>query len=190
MGKILKRLIDEDPCTTLSEDTGVVIDFSSPEGTEKAIAMGRPLVCGTTGLSDSHFAKLKKLAKTVPVLYAPNFSIGMSLCYEMLEQIAEKAKQFAKIELSETHNEKKKDAPSGSAIKLAEVVGIDKSEVACERVPEVAFKHQVKFLLHSETIILQHEALSRDVFAEGALIAAKFIFDKPAKFYTLRDVFG
>ncbi|MDN3505945.1 MAG: dihydrodipicolinate reductase C-terminal domain-containing protein [Simkaniaceae bacterium] len=185
MGQIVTKLADEDSEVEVADEGDVVIDFSSPEGTKKAIALGKPLVCGTTGLDEDVMKELETLSKIVPVLYAPNFSLGMALSYEMLGFL--KKNLDAEVFIEETHHTKKADTPSGSAKKMAEI--LETENVVSHRVDEVVGTHKVEFLFGKEKITLQHEALSREIFAQGAIAAAKFIFGKPPKFYSISDIF-
>ena len=187
MGQMITELVEDDEMVEIGGDGDVVIDFSSPEGTKEAIRLGKPLVCGTTGLTNDIFKELEELSKKVPVLYSPNFSLGMAFCFEMLENMAEKLKKFSKIEIQEIHHTQKVDQPSGTAKKMGEILGV--GEITSERKDDIVGIHQVNFLFNNEKLTLRHEALSRKVFAQGALVAAKFIFNKPAKFYELREVF-
>lgn len=190
MGKALFPLIEGDPRVDYVEDGGdVVIDFSAPEGTRKAIAMGKPLVCGTTGLSKEIFKEMDQLAKQVPVLYSPNFSLGMALFFEILEKMGKKLNQFSTLQIEETHHTEKRDKPSGTALRLCELLAGDPAEIVSNRVGDVAGTHQVDFLFDRERLSIRHEAHSREAFAEGALQAAKFLFNKPAKLYSLSEIF-
>jgi len=187
MGKMVRELAEKDPEVEVVEGGDVVIDFSSPEGTKKAIAMQKPLVCGTTGLSEEIMEQLHALSEKVPVLYSPNFSLGMALCFEMLTFLKKRLKKQAKITIEETHHTQKIDAPSGTAKRMAKILEVE--EVLSHREGNVTGIHQVDFLLANEKITLSHEALSRASFAEGALMAAKFIWNQPPKFYSILDVF-
>jgi len=187
MGQMISELASKDPELEIVDDGDVVIDFSSPEGTKKAIAMGKPLVCGTTGLSEEIFRDLQKLAKEVPVLYSPNFSLGIALCFEMLDQMAEKLKKFSKISIKEIHHTQKVDSPSGTAKRLGEL--LETENITAERIGDVIGVHQVNFLFDEEELILKHEVFSRKAFAHGAIVAAKYLFNRPAKYYKLSDVF-
>ncbi len=190
MGQALHELIDGDPEVEYLESGGdVLIDFSSPEGTRAAIAQNKPLVCGTTGLSKEVILELEELSKRVPVLYSPNFSIGMNLLFEFLEMMGEKLKKFSTIEIEETHHTEKKDSPSGTALKLAELIRVDPTEISAKRVGDVFGIHQLQFLFDDETLSISHEAHSRKAFAQGALVAAKFILKKPARIYSFREIF-
>jgi len=190
MGQVLEALIEDDPDLKLvEEDCDVVIDFSSPKGTKKALSMKKPLVCGTTGLNDEIFANMQELAKKIPILYSPNFSLGIALCSMMLEKVGPYLKKFASIGIEEVHHMEKKDSLSGTALKLAQILGIDSAAIKAKRIPNVVGIHQINFTLDNEMVSLRHEAFSREAFAKGAIEAAKFIFNKPAKFYEIRDLF-
>lgn len=187
MGQMVQACVLNDPEVEICSDGDVVIDFSSAEGTKKAIALEKPLVCGTTGLDEEIFASLEALSKKVPVLYSPNFSLGIALCFEMLESCAGKIKEFAQVDVDEVHNSQKKDTPSGTALRLAELTGAE--NISHQRIDRQVFKHQVKIRLNSEVVTLSHEAFSRDVYALGALAAAKFILHQSPKLYSLKDIF-
>jgi len=190
MGTTLSQLIEKDEgLQETVADADVVIDFSSPEGTEKAIEMGKPLVCGTTALPQKTLSRLEELSKSVPVLYSPNFSLGIALLFQTLEEMGEKLKKYSTPTIHETHHIHKKDTPSGTALKMAEILGIPPIEIESSREGEAVGIHQVDFLFPDEKLSLTHKAESREAFARGALTAAKFLFGKPAKFYSLRDLF-
>lgn len=172
------------------QDVDVVIDFSTREGTCQATRLKKPLVCGTTDLSEKEFELLNNLSKKVPVLYSPNFSLGMALCFSLLEQMGSKVKNFSRIAISEKHNKGKKDAPSGSALHMAKLLNIPKNQIVCERLDQTIFYHQIEFFLNKEKVVIQHEAFSRENFAMGALSAAKFLFNKPAGMYGLKDLWS
>lgn len=197
MGKMLTELILEDPELELADEGGdVVIDFSSPEGTKQAIAYKKPLVCGTTGLSKAIGEELESLSKEQPVLYSPNFSLGMALCFELLKQMQISLKKYTpfghkipSIQIQETHHTQKKDAPSGSSLWMAELLAVSPMQIESIRKGEVVGSHQVNFLFDHEQLSVRHEAFSRKAFAQGALLAAKFLLNKPPKLYTIYDLF-
>lgn len=186
MGRALTHLIEEDIGSELGETADVVIDFSSKEGTKKAIEMGLPLVCGTTGLGDEEFAALETLSKTVPVLYAPNFSLGMAICFDMMKRYGPLLTKFSECFIEETHHTEKKDSPSGTALKLGELLGC--KEIESRRKKDVVGIHALNFSFGDETLLIRHEAFSRDCFARGALFAAKKIFTLPPKLYSLTEI--
>lgn len=198
MGRALTELILEDPQLELAtdEEGDVVIDFSSPEGTKKAIGLKKPLVCGTTGLSKKIWEDLESLSKEKAVLYSPNFSLGMALCFAVVQQIKMQMQKniylnqgIEEIQLQEVHHIQKKDTPSGTSLRLAELLEIAPTTIESTRKEDVVGIHQVNFLFSDERVSLRHEALSRRVFAQGALLAAKFLLNKPPKLYTIQDLF-
>ncbi|GJL97479.1 MAG: 4-hydroxy-tetrahydrodipicolinate reductase [Hyphobacterium sp.] len=200
-------------------DADVVIDASAP-GASGAIArrlkdLGGPaLLCGVTGLKTADIDALTDAGKTMPVLTARNFSIGIALV-EMLVSTAAVGLPLERwdAEISETHHRFKADAPSGTALLLGESVARAREQVldmvaepgrsgsSAQRRPgaigfssirggAVIGEHDVRFLSNHEEISIGHRALDRRVFALGALTAAEWLIGKPAGMYTMRDVIG
>ena len=185
---------------TAGIDTRVVIvDFSAPDALRELASLaadhGAALVSGTTGLSDADRAILADAAKRIPVVWAPNMSVGVHVLTKLVALAARSLGSAAEVEIVEAHHRHKADAPSGTARKLAEAVrdaraegvitsgrtGIvpgdrPKNEIAIQsiRMGEIVGDHEVHFALDHEVITLSHRALSRDVFASGALAAARF----------------
>jgi 4-hydroxy-tetrahydrodipicolinate reductase len=192
----------------------VVVDFSVPAATlalaPNAAGAGSAIVSGTTGLGDDAVAALAAAAKRVPVLAEPNMSIGVHLLTQLVAQAVGALADWD-IEIVETHHRAKIDAPSGTALRLAEVAGQARStatrlvhgrhgkpgarpsdEIGMHAVRggDVIGDHVVHLMGGGERLELVHRATSRDVFAHGALRAARWIAGKPAGTYTLRDVLG
>jgi 4-hydroxy-tetrahydrodipicolinate reductase len=169
----------------------VAIDFTSPTATKEilkeAVGHRKPLVIGTTGHSVENFQDMEKAALTIPLLFSPNFSLGISVCLQAAKMIAEKLQEAATIEIIEAHHAEKKDRPSGTALALEKAVG-KKSPIHSIRAGDIVGDHTVVFALNGERIELKHQAHSRDAFAHGALKAAKFLLDKPAGLYSLKDM--
>lgn len=184
---ISSELIYKDFC---DEDVDVVIDFSTPEGLYKAVCIKKPLICGTTNFSEKEYKFLQDLSKQVPVLYSPNFSLGMALFFSLMKQCKNHRENFIHIALCEKHSKTKQDMPSGSALEIAKILNISKEEIQSERVEETIFQHQIEFFFLKEKVCIQHEAISRDCFALGALSAAKFLFKKPPGMYQLADLWS
>lgn len=171
------------PTTELqtAPDFDVAIDFSLPEALPAVLALcvsrGRPLVCGTTGIDDAGRRALDDAARTVPVLWASNFSLGVVVLEDLVAR-ASRALAAWNIRVSETHHVHKKDAPSGTALTLAHA-----AERGSGRLPaieslregEVIGDHAIVFSGPGETLQLAHHAASRDIFALGALEAARRI---------------
>ena len=190
MGRALFELIEEDPLLEyVQEDGDVWIDFSSNEGTKKAISKEAPLVCGTTNLSLDTRMALENLSLRVPVIYSPNFSLGMALLFQACSLLSKKLKNHAEIFIHESHHLEKKDTPSGTALHLAALLDLDPNKIISKRKENVCGLHDLNFNFGADYLVMRHEALSRKAFAHGALTAAKFLVNKPAKLYTLSDIF-
>ena len=173
----------------------VLIDFTLPEATEEHLDYvakhRKALVLGTTGLSDAQKTKVEEISKIVPVVFSPNMSIGVNVLFSMLPEIAKKLGPDYSVEIVEAHHKAKKDAPSGTAKKMAELI----SQATQKNVPmhsirlgDIFGDHTVIFCGNSERIEIKHQAHSRDLFAVGALKAAKWISQKPAGLYSMQDV--
>ena len=216
MGKAIAAAIAEDPGFELANDQGeVLIDFSAPDALraslDRAISAGVPLLVGTTGLIEEHEALIAEAAKTIPILRAPNTSLGVALLADLTERAARVlGPEQWDIEIVEAHHSRKADAPSGTALHLGQVAKQGRGDATEERGRDgtglrrqagaigysairggtVAGDHDVMFLGPEERLILSHRAESRAIFARGALAAAKFLRGKPAGLYTMRDVIG
>lgn len=173
----------------------VFVDFTLPEAVETNLdyvaRYKKALVLGTTGLSDTQLSKVEEISKVVPVVFSPNMSIGVNVLFDILPEIAKRLGPDYGIEIVEAHHKAKKDSPSGTAKKLGQVL----QEAAKREIPihairlgDIAGDHTVIFCGNSERIEIKHQAHSRDVFALGALKAAKWIMNKPAGLYSMRDV--
>lgn len=194
----------------------IVIDFTAPAGTRKhlwqAVKHKTPLVIGTTGLSASDEAEIKEAALEVPILYAPNMSVGVNVLLAAIENLASKlpAERWD-IEIFEAHHKHKVDAPSGTALALGEAAAKGRSvaldEVAkyarhedntprkegdigfsVARGGDVVGEHRVFFYAEGERIELSHMATNRTLFAKGALRAAQWLDGKAPGLYSMRDV--
>jgi 4-hydroxy-tetrahydrodipicolinate reductase len=167
----------------------VAIDFSTSSALEQnlaqAVKLRKPLVIGTTGHFPASQYLLEAASKNIPVLYSPNFSLGMALCL----QAAKKLRQSLEctVEILETHHTQKKDLPSGTALQLAEALG--NPPIQSVRTGEVIGEHTVIFTCQGEQIEIKHTALSRDLFAQGALSCAKFLIKQPPGLYSVKDLF-
>jgi len=202
----------------MPEKPDVVIDFTLPEATlallEEAKELKTALVIGTTGFSEEEKKKIEETASEIPIVFSPNMSLGVNLLFKLVAQVTKALKDKGyDVEIFEIHHRFKKDAPSGTAMRLAEIVaenlGKDLSEVAVygrkgivgERKPDevgvlsarmgdVVGDHTVFFATIGERLELTHRATSRETFARGALVAAKWVVGKGAGLYTMFDVLG
>ena len=215
MGREIAHAVTSDPHFAVDSEHGdVLIDFSSPDGLrgslDRAISAGMPLLIGTTGLDDGHDSLIADAAKIIPILRAPNTSLGVALLTDLVERAARILGQDDwDVEIVEAHHRKKADAPSGTALHLGCAVERGRDTDAQEELGRagtglsretgsigysairggtVAGDHDVLFLGPDERLILSHRAESRAIFARGALVAARFLVGKPAGLYSMRDV--
>ncbi|HTZ10760.1 MAG TPA: 4-hydroxy-tetrahydrodipicolinate reductase [Candidatus Margulisiibacteriota bacterium] len=173
----------------------VFVDFTVPEATEVNLdyvaRYKKPLVLGTTGLSEAQIKKVEEVSNVVPVVFSPNMSIGVNTLFSILPELAKRLGPDYSIEIVEAHHKNKKDAPSGTAKKLAQVITeVTRKEIPTHslRLGDIFGDHTVIFCGNSERIEVKHQAHSRDLFAVGALKAVKWIFGKPAGLYSMQDV--
>ncbi len=222
IGKRLNTLEAEWPgsaslASEYSADTDVVVVFSLAEGADAAIefcdANSIALVMGATGLNAEQKAQLRETAEKVPVVYAANMSVGMNVLFNLVGKAALMLGDDYDIEIVEQHHRFKKDAPSGSALTLAENIckatgrdfpgcldmGRSGKDAAREkghigvhavRAGDITGIHSVIYSTLGETVTLSHTAHNRDNFARGALRAAKWLVGKPAGLYSMADVLG
>lgn len=202
---------------TLLENSDVVIDFTLPNGTEALLETAikecpRALVIGTTGLSKHQLNLLEEASKYMPILYATNMSLGVAILNKLAHMASAALSDFD-AEIVEQHHRYKKDAPSGTALTLAEHVadarGLDldkvrvsgrdgnigertKDEIAVMalRGGDIVGRHTVGFYNDGEFIEINHTATSRDTFAKGAIKAAKWIVNQENGLYNITDCLG
>jgi 4-hydroxy-tetrahydrodipicolinate reductase len=200
------------------EGADCIIDFSTPRATLENIKIaadnGIPTVIGTTGLSGRREMKQIKLAaKKIPVLLSPNMSIGMNILFKVVQDVARYTKGRFDIDILDIHHRTKKDVPSGTALKLAEYVararGVDprksihfmkhetdfkrdpdEIKIMASRIGDIVGEHTVFFGGKGESIEITHRASNRQNFAEGAVLAAKWIVNQKNGLYNMFDVLG
>ena len=176
----------------------VLVDFSLPEATESVISAalqhGVALVCGVSGLDDAQLQRLEAAASDIPVLYDRNMSQGIAVLENLVGEAARALGSDFDVTIHETHHVHKKDAPSGTALKLGEAIAaaldIDPGRIhyESERIGEVPGDHTVVLSSPTETLVLGHSVTTRQVFAEGAVRAARWIVGKPPGRFTMHDV--
>lgn len=192
----------------------IVIDFTMPEATEsfvkECLENQNPIVIGTTGLSEVSYALIEKASEKIPVFYAPNMSFGVNLFFEVVKVAASLMKDY-EVEISEIHHHFKKDAPSGTAMKIAEIIcessgrqfnkvikygreGISEPRSQQEigihsiRLGDIVGEHSVYFGGQGEIMEFSHRCYNRESFALGALKAATFLKDKKPGLYGMKDL--
>ena len=200
-----------------SPEFDVLIDFTAPTASLQHLAYcqtaGKAIVIGTTGFSDAQKQTIAAAAVSIPVVFAPNMSIGVNLCFKLLEQAAQILGADVDIEISEAHHRFKKDAPSGTALAMGEIIantlgrnledcavygreGITGERVretigfATVRAGDIVGDHTVTFAGLGERVEITHKASSRMTFANGAVRAAGWVAQKPAGLYSMKDVLG
>jgi 4-hydroxy-tetrahydrodipicolinate reductase len=207
MGRIGVAATEDPP-----DSAEALIEFTTPEATVEHLSYKRPVVIGTTGLSEEQLQRVEEVAEDVPVVLAPNMSVGVSLVREVVRELSEKLATDYDIEVVETHHRNKIDAPSGTALLLAwaaaEGRGRDLDDLAVYgregRAPRkegeigihalrggaVVGEHRVVFYGAGEEVEVVHRALSRRTFATGALRAAMFVATAEPGLYSMREVLG
>ena len=178
---------------------GVLIDVSSAAGAMSAAALAREARCAllvcTTGLDQAALKALRGAAEVCPVLVAPNTSLGVSIIAKIISEILCALGPSFDCSIIESHHSKKKDAPSGTALRLAQAVrstghALRDDQIVALRGGDVIGEHTVRFAGPGEYIELTHRATSRDVFALGAIRAAKWLSARAPGWYTIENTLG
>ena len=212
MGKVIVDLAKREPNIEIAaqcdlgddvaaamQNCDVAIDFSQPGAVEEicraALQGRRPLVIGTTGHSPEQRRLIEEAAESLPIVFASNFSVGVNALFALTGKAVRILGDEFDLEIIETHHVMKKDAPSGTAKTLAEILkhartSDKKIPIQSIREGEVVGEHTVIFDGAGERLELVHRARSRETFAKGALRAAEWVIGKPAGLYTMQDVLG
>ena len=194
----------------------VVIDFSThtaiPTFVSAAAELGCPMVIGTTGFTYKERDPILKASKVIPIVMTPNMSVGVNLLFTLTQMVASVIHNDFDVEIIEKHHRSKKDAPSGTAVHLAEIIAKVKDQLDLDLVKygrhgdhvraqdeigmhsirggDFVGEHIVIFAGNGETVEITHKANSRDIFAKGALKAAKWITSAQPGLYNMQDVLG
>lgn len=212
-----KRLVISDHLEKVFLSCDVAIDFSSPESTMESIRLaaklGKSIVVGTTGFSSAQKEEIRALCKKVRCVMAPNMSIGVNVLFKVVHDMARILGDAYDVEIVEAHHKFKKDAPSGTAVRISEVVadalGRDLDEVGVYgrkgmsegrppkeigihtlRAGDIVGDHRVLFGGIGETLEISHRAQSRETFARGSIRAAQWVVNQPPGLYDMQDVLG
>ena len=183
------------------KNADVLIDFSRPSSTlkilEDCLKLNIPMVIGTTGFSKAELSAIEEAAKKIPILLAFNMSKGIFIIKKSIQDFLKSNSNKLKCIIEEVHHTEKVDSPSGTAIELKNVIekadiakNISSLNIESKRVQGVFGIHKVIFSSDSDYIEFKHEALSRKVFAEGAIEISKLISSKSPKMYELEDFFN
>lgn len=215
VGRLGVTIVDD--ISKVVDDFDVLIDFTAPAATayhcEVCASAGKHMVIGTTGLSEAQKQRLAEVAENSSMVFAPNMSVGVNLCFKLAEMAAKALGDSVDIEIIEAHHRNKVDAPSGTALRLGEVVadalgrdlrecavygregvtGVrDRQTIGFEtiRAGDVVGDHTVLFAAEGERIEITHKASSRMTFAAGAVRAANWVVDQQPGLYDMQDVLG
>ena len=211
-GSILNR---GDDIERALKDFDVLIDFTRPEATLNALSVcqsaGKAMVIGTTGFSDDALKVIDQASSDIPIVFAPNMSVGVNLTLKLLETTAKVIGTDSNIEIVEAHHRHKVDSPSGTALKMGEVIanalGRDLSECAVYgregteeprdrqtigfssiRGGDVVGEHTVTFFMEGERVEITHKASSRMTYANGAIKASQWLTNQANGLYSMQDV--
>ena len=201
MGQAIVRLIKQNPQYGLRVAGGrepgdgfdmqgdIIIDFSSPDGAQDAFNWAKlhkaACLIGTTNLPERFLFQMQEERK-IPLFYAPNVSLSVHFFGELLKYACKFYPDYDKA-LHEIHHTQKKDAPSGTAKKLAELIDLPQDKISYERIGQVPGTHILSLSTAYDKITLRHEALNRDLFASSAVQIAAWLVKCPAGFYTMSD---
>jgi 4-hydroxy-tetrahydrodipicolinate reductase len=203
--------------TAAVKDADILIDFSFHENVPVTVALAtqhkKGVVIGTTGLNPEERAAVDKAAKAIPIVWAPNMSVGVNLLFSLVEQAAKALGLDYDVEITEAHHKFKKDAPSGTALRLGEKVAQGRNQnfrdvavfgreglggerprgeigIHALRAADIVGDHTVLFATEGERVELSHRATSRDALAKGALQASLWLAGKNPGLYDMQDVLG
>jgi len=215
VGTLNVKLVDD--IASVVEDFDTLIDFTSIESTLHNLQICKKnkkhIIIGTTGFSDEQKLLIQQVAEETAVVFAPNMSVGVNLCLKLLEMAASVLNEDYDIEIIEAHHRHKVDAPSGTALRMGEVIadtlGRDLKECAVYgreghtgardpksigfetiRAGDVVGDHTVMFATEGERVEITHKASSRMTFAKGAMRAAQWLQNKDNGLYDMQDVLG
>ena len=202
---------------SVADDFDVLIDFTFADATinnlKKCQAAGKRMVIGTTGLTDAQKAEIRSVSEDCALVFAPNMSIGVNLCFKLIELAAQIIGEDSDIEIIEAHHNQKKDAPSGTAVRMGEIIadGLDRDLKECAvygrqgigdvrgkktigfetiRAGDIVGEHTVMFASAGERVEITHKASNRKTFASGAVRAALWLMKKENGLYDMQDVLG
>ncbi|MDI6714416.1 MAG: 4-hydroxy-tetrahydrodipicolinate reductase [Thermodesulfovibrio sp.] len=215
IGELGIKIVDD--IEKVIDNTDIAVNFTNPEATIEHLKIvkkhKKSIVIGTTGFDNEQISLVQKASKEIPIVLSPNMSIGVNLLFKILKDVAKVLGDDYDVEIIEAHHRMKKDAPSGTAIKMAKVIaealgrnfdevavyarkGIigerTKKEIGIQtvRAGDIVGEHTVIFGGLGERIEITHKASSRDTFARGALKAVLWLYGKPAGLYDMGDVLG
>ena len=180
------------------KDIDLIIDFSRPQNSIQVSRFARkeniPILIGTTGFKENELNEINEISKEIPLLIAPNTSMGVALFKKILDRSKEVLNVTSSIEIYEQHHKEKKDSPSGTAInlkdQLKDILPDKDIHIESSREGDSPGLHTIKLSFDDETLEISHKATDRSIFAKGAIIAGKWLKDKPPGLYTMQDIYS
>ena len=203
MGAAIQNLVSDESGFKIVKtvmDSDLIIDFSRPESTihllQEAEEHSKPMIIGTTGFSQNEIKLIEKASKKIPIVLSYNMSKGIYYFKKNIKQFLENNSDSFNCLITETHHTEKVDAPSGTAIELKKFIELNNDqkhittiEIESKRILDVFGIHEIIFFNDSDHISFKHEALSRNIFADGALTIAKLANSKSPGMYSVQDFF-
>lgn len=188
--------ISHDPA--LLKNADVLVEFTSPEATlihlAECVKNKVKMVIGTTGLTTDQIKAIKVASKKIPIVFSSNMSVGVNILFYAAKMISEKTGKNYGVKIVEAHHIHKKDAPSGTAKTLGQIIesasGQTILDIKSIREGEIIGDHEATFESDVDVLKISHSAKTRDIFAGGALVAAKFISTKKSGLFDMQDVLG
>ena len=176
----------------LLRGSDVAIDFTLPQATAGVVAAARqnetPLVCGVTNVAQAEHAAMASAAAEIPILYERNMSVGIAVMLNLAQRAAERLGTGFSIGIQETHHVHKKDAPSGTALMLREALHDERIGIESRREGDVVGDHTIRFASEMETLEIRHHVNDRRAFAEGAVVAARWLVAQPPGLYRMASI--
>ena len=179
-------------------DIDLIIDFSRAQNSIQVLRFARnekiPMLIGTTGFNEDELNEINEISKEIPLLIAPNTSMGIALFKKILDHSKAVLNIASSIEIHEQHHKDKKDSPSGTAInlkdQLEDILSNKDIDIVSSREGDSPGIHTLKLSFENETLEISHKASDRSIFAKGAIIGGKWLKDKPPGLYTMQDIYS
>ena len=176
----------------------LIIDFSTPQNSIEilrfACKKNIPVVLGTTGFNLNELTEIEKISKEIPLLIAPNTSMGIAIFKKILDASRDVLKVASSLEINEKHHKEKKDSPSGTAInikaQLTDILSSEDIQIVSVREGDSPGEHSLKLSFEDETIEISHKVFNRSIFAKGAILAGKWLKNKQPGSYSMKDIYS
>ncbi len=211
MGSLIVKLIEGEadmavsgkadidaPLIHVIDKADVVIDFTQASAAANHAQLSadrlKPMVIGTTGLDADQQKVVRDASQRIPIVHAPNMSLGVNVLFHLITTAARTLGKDFRVEIQETHHTKKLDRPSGTAKRMQDIVAAarqedrDRIKIVSFREGDVVGDHSIVFTSDEEVLKLYHSALTRELFARGALVATRWVIDKEPGLYDMSDV--